>query len=280
MKTGFMGAAIAAALLVFAAVGCSRLPGKPGFRPETMRPDQTHDFAVLYQSNCSACHGDRGRNGAALPLDNPVYLAWAGHDRMIGIVSNGVPHGLMPAFGQGGGGLLTNRQVQDIVSGMISHWGTPGILNGANAPVYMSASKGDVEQGRAAFQTYCARCHGADGEGVSPENSATTHSPGAEKAGSAVGSIADPTYLSLITSQGLRDIIVSGLPGENMPDWRGDVVGKPMTDKEVTDIIAWLVSHRMQFPGQPFPAKQQHGQQESARSGAPSAKESEGRSQR
>jgi hypothetical protein len=25
-----------------------------------------------------------------------------------------------------------------------------------------------------------------------------------------------------------------------------------MTDKEVTDVVAWLASHRVQFPGQPF----------------------------
>jgi cytochrome c oxidase cbb3-type subunit 3/ubiquinol-cytochrome c reductase cytochrome c subunit len=50
----------------------------------------------------------------------------------------------------------------------------------------------------------------------------------------------------------LRDIVVAGLPGEGMPDWRGDRSGKPMTDKEVTDVVAWLGSHRVQFPGQPF----------------------------
>jgi mono/diheme cytochrome c family protein len=256
MKTRSKGAMIVAAMLSFVAAGCSHLPGKPGFRPETMRPDQIHDFAVLYKSNCSACHGNSGLNGAALPLNNPVYLAWAGHDRLSVIVSNGVPHRLMPAFGPGGGGLLTDQQVEDIVNGMISHWGKPGVLNGANAPGYTSASKGDAEQGRAAFQTYCARCHRADGEGVSPGNSAATRSAVASKTNSAVGSIVDPTYLSLISSQGLRDVIVSGLPGEDMPDWRGDVSGKPMTDKEVTDVVAWLVSHRVQFPGQPFPTTQ------------------------
>jgi len=256
MKTNLMGAALLGVLLTFGAVGCSS--GKPGFRRETMRPDEVHDFTVLYQSNCSACHGDRGMNGAALPLDNPVYLTWAGHDRIVGIVSNGVPHRLMPAFGQGGGGLLTNRQVEDIVNGMISHWTRPDILNGANAPAYTPASKGDPTQGKAAFQTYCARCHGADGKGVSPGNSAATRSASASRTGSAVGSIVDPTYLSLISSQGLRDIIVSGLPEEGMPDWRGDVTGKPMTGKDVTDIVVWLVSNRVEFPGQPFPSSQQH----------------------
>lgn len=253
MKASLMGAMVLGVLLACGAVGCST--GKPGFRAETLRPDQQHDFNTLYQQNCSACHGDRGRDGAALPLDNPVYLAWAGHGHIQEIVADGVPHRLMPAFGAGGGGLLTGEQVEDIVNGMISQWGQAGILNGANVPAYSPAAQGDVQQGRAAFQTYCARCHGSDGKGIAPGNSAATRAAAA-KAGSAVGSIVDPTYLSLISTQGLRDIVVAGMPGENMPDWRGDVAGKPMTDKEVTNIVAWLVSHRVQFPGKPF--TQQH----------------------
>jgi cytochrome c oxidase cbb3-type subunit 3/ubiquinol-cytochrome c reductase cytochrome c subunit len=72
-----------------------------------------------------------------------------------------------------------------------------------------------------------------------------------------MGSIVDPTYLALITDQGLRDIVVSGLPGEGMPDWRGDATGKTMTDQDVTDIVAWLASQRIQFPGQPFSKSRQ-----------------------
>ncbi|MEO6829424.1 MAG: c-type cytochrome, partial [Acidobacteriaceae bacterium] len=123
MKKRAIGAMILGALLAAGLAGCST--GKPGINPETLRPDQEHDFATLYQQNCSACHGDNGKGGAALPLNNPVYLAWAGHDRIQQIVSNGVPQHLMPAFGMGGGGLLTSQQVEDIVHGMILHWGQP-----------------------------------------------------------------------------------------------------------------------------------------------------------
>ncbi len=167
---------------------------------------------------------------------------------MIAIVTNGVPGRLMPAFGPGGGGLLTDRQVEDIVNGMISHWGKPDALAGADVPAYSPPAAGNAAQGKAAFQTYCARCHGADGTGMSRGNSATAPT-------GVAGSIVDPAYLSLISRQGLRDIAVAGMPGENMPDWRNDGTGRPMTDKEVTDIIAWLVSHRVQFPGQPFSAE-------------------------
>jgi cytochrome c oxidase cbb3-type subunit 3/ubiquinol-cytochrome c reductase cytochrome c subunit len=37
-----------------------------------------------------------------------------------------------------------------------------------------------------------------------------------------------------------------------MPDWRNDSA-QPLTDQQVTDIVAWLASHRAPNPGQPYP---------------------------
>jgi mono/diheme cytochrome c family protein len=245
-KIPALGATIVAAIFLLASVGCNHLPGKPGLRSETLRPAQMVDFDVLYQSNCSACHGDRGLNGPALPLNNPVYLAWAGRDHMLAIVSSGESLQSMHAFAQSGGGMLTEQQVDVIVNGMIAKWGKPGILDGANAPGYTATTTPDIAAGRTAFQTHCASCHGEDGTGATSAGAAAKHT--------VAGSIADPTYLSLIGNRGLRDLVVAGLPGEGMPDWRGEGSGKPMTDKEVTDVVAWLGSHRVQFPGQPFPS--------------------------
>jgi mono/diheme cytochrome c family protein len=257
MKTSSIGTMMAAALLTLGSVGCSHLPGKPGFRPETLRPDQTLGFAVLYKSNCSACHGDGGLNGAALPLDNPVYLSWVGREQMIQIVAKGVPLSAMPAFGPGGGGLLTDEQVEHIVDGMITHWGNLDTLHNANPPAYTPTSDGDVTQGKATFQIFCARCHGADGRGTPADEVAAVGFAAGSKQGEVIGSIVDPDYLSLITNQGLRDVVVSGLPDEGMPDWRENAGGKSLTDKNVTDIVAWLASQRVQFPGRPFTKSRQ-----------------------
>jgi cytochrome c oxidase cbb3-type subunit 3/ubiquinol-cytochrome c reductase cytochrome c subunit len=256
VKSSALGTAILAAIFLLAAQGCDHLPGKPGFRPETMRPSQTVDFHVLYKSNCSACHGDRGLNGPALPLNNPVYLAWAGKEHMLPIVAGGESLKGMHAFAQSGGGLLTDQQVNIIVDGMISNWGKPGILNGTNPPGYSMTTKPDIAAGKAAFQAHCASCHGEDGTGA---DASSTSKHGV------TGSIVDPTYLSLITDQGLRDIVVAGLPGEGMPDWRGDGSVKPLADKEVSDVVAWLGSHRVQFPGQPFSSPPPTGAQNSAK---------------
>ncbi len=256
-RTSALGATIIATMFLIATTGCSHLPGKPGFRPETLRPDQTVGFNILYKSNCSACHGDRGLNGPALPLNNPVYLAWAGKDHMLPIVSSGESLRTSHSFAQSGGGMLTDQQVAIIVNGMIAHWGKPEILNGANLPGYSATTNPDIAAGSKAFQAHCASCHGTDGSGAKASGAASKEV--------VTGSIVDPTYLSLISTQGLRDVLVSGLPGEGMPDWRGDGSGSPMTDKEVTDIVGWLESHRVQFPGQPFPSASPNGTENSTK---------------
>src|SRR5271156_4831862 len=88
--------AVVAATLALA--GCGRIPGRPGPGPEVVRPNEVLDFPTLYKANCAACHGEKGRNGAAISLANPVYLAIAGEDNLRRITAKGVPGKLMPPF--------------------------------------------------------------------------------------------------------------------------------------------------------------------------------------
>jgi hypothetical protein len=66
------------------------------------------------------------------------------------------------------------------------------------------------------------------------------------------GSIVDGSYLALISDQALRSIVIAGRPDEGMPDWRTDAA-QPLTDQQITDIVAWLSSKRIANPGQPYP---------------------------
>jgi cytochrome c oxidase cbb3-type subunit 3/ubiquinol-cytochrome c reductase cytochrome c subunit len=219
-----------------------KAPGKPGPNDVAPRPGQVHDFGTLYKQNCAACHGESGRQGAAVSLGNPVYLDFAGVDNLARITARGVPHTLMPAFSQSAGGTLTEEQIVILAHGMVQAWGDPTSMAGQHAPGYVSVLKGDPANGQKAFQSYCARCHGSDGQGV---RSAKLHT----------GSLTDPAYLALVSDQSLRSTIIAGRPADQMPDWRFDAVfpeAHPMTDQDITDTVAWLAAHRSATPGQPY----------------------------
>lgn len=206
---------------------CSRLPGKPGPGPEVPRPDSILDPVALFNQNCAGCHGADGKQGPAMMLSDPVYLAIVDDDTLRTVISKGRPGTAMSAFAQKEGGMLTDQQVNAIIRGIRERWSKPNALGGDVAPPYAAELKGDAALGQSVYAPFCASCHGADGKG-----------------GPKAGSIVDLAYLSLISDQGLRTIVITGRPDFDAPDWRNNVPGRPMTDKDITDVVAWLISHR------------------------------------
>jgi mono/diheme cytochrome c family protein len=195
------------------------------------------EFGALFSANCAGCHGENGRGGAAIALDNPVYLAVADDRTVRNVIANGVRGTAMPAFAESAGGLLTDQQIDVITQQIRARWGRPGILDDANPPAYAAKSAGDPERGQAAYKAYCESCHGPDGRG-GPKGSAITND----------------SFLALVNDQELRTIVIAGRPELGAPDWRGNVRGKPMSDQEVTDVVAWMASRRAEVPGQPYSA--------------------------
>ena len=214
---------------------CSSPPGRPSKESEDPAPSEISDFNVLYANNCAACHGMDARGGAAIALADPVYLAVVDANAMRKAIANGVRETSMPAFAQSAGGMLTDKQIDVITSEIRSRWGRPGILDSANPPSYAAKSSGDVQRGEASYRIYCSSCHGPQGQG-GPKGSAITND----------------SFLALVSDQGLRTLVIAGRPELGAPDWRGNVPGKPMSDQEITDVVAWLASHRVQSPGQPY----------------------------
>ena len=227
----FATAALGATLLS----SCSAPHGQPLKGSETLAPNEVMEFGTLYAENCAGCHGTEGRGGAAIALADPVYLAIADDASVRRVIANGVRGTSMPAFAESAGGMLTDKQIDVITSEIRSRWSRRGILDGANPPSYAPKSVGNTLQGEAAYKTYCASCHGPSGRG-GPKGS----------------SITDDSFLALVSDQGLRTVIIAGRPELGAPDWRGNVPGKPMSDQEVTDVVAWLASRRAQNPGQPY----------------------------
>jgi cytochrome c oxidase cbb3-type subunit 3 len=226
---------VAAALAVMFFTGCGTPHGQPLKGSETLAPNEILDFETLYAENCSGCHGAGGRGGAAIGLANPVYLAIADDAAMRKVIANGVRGTSMPAFAESAGGMLTDKQIDSITGGIRSRWRQRGILGGAAPPSYSAQFTGSAAQGEVAYKTYCASCHGQSGRG-GPKSS----------------SITDDSFLALVSDQGLRTIVIAGRPELGAPDWRGNVPSKPMSDQEVTDVVAWLTSQRVKDLGQPY----------------------------
>jgi cytochrome c oxidase cbb3-type subunit 3 len=232
---------VAAALAVMSFTGCGSPHGQPQKGSETLAPNEILDFETLYAENCAGCHGAGGRGGAAIALVNPVYLAVADDAAIRKVIASGVRGTSMPAFAESSGGMLTDKQIDIITTQIRSRWSrpanpaNPANLDAANLPSYAAKSAGNVSQGEAAYKMYCESCHGPNGRG-GPKGSAIT----------------DDSFLALVSDQGLRTIVITGRPELGAPDWRGNVSGKPMSDQEITDVVAWLVSRRVQNPGQPY----------------------------
>ena len=185
-------------------------------------PDQITDFTALYGSNCAGCHGRDGRLGAARPLNDPVFLAVIGKDKLRDTIANGVPRTAMPAFAKNAGGGLTDQQITMLANQMNAQWSRPQEFAAVALPSY-SADLGDPKAGNAVFQNNCASCHGEDGVGG--------------KAGSCCGR--KPISEARWKSDSSRTTSHLRLARRLVNDWSGSVIG---ADQWCAD---WMVSAPM-----------------------------------
>jgi mono/diheme cytochrome c family protein len=113
------------------------------------------------------------------------------------------------------------------VNGIEQNWAKPVNLNGATLPPYSAENEtGDAAHGKRLFVRDCFMCHGQ---------------------GAKVGPVTDPSFLALVSNQGLRTSIIIGRPDLGMPDWRFLNLGHALSDQDVADIVAYLASLRPQY---------------------------------
>jgi cytochrome c oxidase cbb3-type subunit 3 len=67
------------------------------------------------------------------------------------------------------------------------------------------------------------------------------------------GSILDTTFPTLINEQMIRAPVIAGRPDIGEPDWRNHIQGRALTDDEIMNLTAWLMSQKSATPGQPYP---------------------------
>jgi len=211
---------LAFGLLGFAA-GCG------GPEEEEKLPEQVTDFEKLFSENCAGCHGPEGKQGAGPQLNDPLYQAVVSKDQLKNTISKGRPGTPMPAFAKSAGGMLTDQQVDILASEMQKRWGKPENFAGVALPPYASDSPGDAQHGAMVYRLKCLACHGVEGKG-----------------GAIAGAVADPSYLALASDQLLRTTVIVGRPAHGMPDFRRS--GKPIPPQDISDVVAWLGTHREQ----------------------------------
>ncbi|MCI0338680.1 MAG: cytochrome c [Acidobacteria bacterium] len=221
-------------VLVVLVPACDWMPGRPTPAERWKPKSEIKDFNQLYAQNCSGCHGANGGQGAAQPLNDPVYLALVSDEKLRQTTAHGVPSSLMPAYAESAGGTLTSAQIDVLVAGMRSRWARPNEFNNVGLPPYSiedaiakGSGPGNPDRGATVYKTYCAQCHGEEGRG-----------------GEKAGSIVDPNFLALVSDQSLRTTVITGRPDMKKPDWRSNLDGQAMTPQQISDVVAWLASLR------------------------------------
>jgi cytochrome c oxidase cbb3-type subunit III len=219
--------AVACALLPSLA-GCSDLPGRPDAANRPVPPHEVADFDTLFQQNCAGCHGREGQLGPAPPLNDPLFLAIVPDEELERIVREGRQGTQMPGFSSASGGTLTDEQTRILATGLKRTW-SDAQFDMTELPPY-AASAGDAQRGAQIFATACANCHGALGEGKS------------------AAAIHDIAFLSLVSNQALRRLIITGRPDLGMPSYAGREGRSgsfvPLRSTEIDDLVALLAAWR------------------------------------
>jgi cytochrome c oxidase cbb3-type subunit III len=237
------------ALLV---AGCD-LPGKPNPKDRPVPAEKVLAFDALFSRNCAGCHGKDGKLGPAPPLNDPLFRAIVPVVELEKVLTYGRPGTSMPAFARSQGGPLSKAQVQVLVreikgvlrplkveivgdgQGITPRWGTVSAAGDSVPPYTLPATSGNEHNGAKLFTQACADCHGANGEGFLQD-------------GKRLMKINDQAFLTLISDQALRRIIITGRPDLKMPNYT-QKAGRsedfqPLTSADITDLGALLSSWR------------------------------------
>lgn len=189
----------------------------------------------IFDADCAVCHGSegQGRVGAKLSNDWPAIDPTAFTRAVIEQGVSGTP---MTPWSQQYGGPLDAQEIEDVVAFVTS-------LSGGRSPMAPTATPlavtpvptvpgatGDPAAGQALFVANCAMCHGDQGQG---------------RAGASL----NKGFASINPQQFVRATVADGIDNSAMPAW-SQANGGPLTEEEIDNISAFIVSLPVQAPSQ------------------------------
>ena len=192
-------------------------------------PEELELGARIYSENCLVCHGEggKGRVGAELSKNWPAIRP----DLLVrSIIETGVPGSLMPAWSQKHGGPLSEKEIDALVTYILS-WQTgefeliptqpPATRHPPITPI--PELQGDPNRGAVLFAENCAVCHGLSGEGR-------------------IGKTLFKIWPGVRPDLYISNAIIKGVPGSVMPAW-GKENGGPLDEGEIEDIVSFILSN-------------------------------------
>jgi cytochrome c oxidase cbb3-type subunit 3 len=182
------------------------------------------DGAQLYAAHCAVCHGDKGTGGVGVPLALPSFLESVDDAFLHYTIRHGRPGRVMPAFPS-----LSDAQVDAIVR-LIRGWSGKPEPQFSYAPV-----KGDPAHGRELYVSYCATCHGANGEGG--KGTGVTFSRKRELPIIAPA-LRNPGFLTAASDEMIRHTLRYGREGTPMRSF----LVQGLSEQDIDDLVSYVRS--------------------------------------
>ncbi len=168
--------------------------------------------ALIYQHNCSSCHGDAGEGRIGPSLASPSFLGAVDDQYLYRAIVEGRPSTAMPSWRQ-----LSAENIGALIAFMRS------LAPGAKSEFTFQGPLGDAAVGEVHYRSSCVGCHGESGVGgVGPQ-------------------LANPVFLSSVSDAALFEWIARGRAGTSMigflPESQGPTT---LRRQQITDVIAYL----------------------------------------
>jgi len=186
----------------------------------------------LFAAHCAGCHGDTGKGGVGVPLSLPSFLESVDDDFLHKTIRMGRPGRVMPAFRA-----LSDAQVDAIVRHIRSWSGKPE-PEFSDQPV-----RGDAQHGKQLFASYCAACHGVNGDGgrgtgvtFSRKRDLPIIAPALNNAG----------FLAAASDEMIRHTLQFGREGTPMRSF----LVQGLSEQDIDDLVSYVRSYEKQQPVQ------------------------------